>query len=155
MKLIVIAFGFLLLTNQASGQSACRKAGEHDRPHGANETIEYSTRTLRQMKGIVQNPVGAVMTDVVVEAYSYDKSERTRAAYGIADSRARVGAALTDLKGNFCFRHLHSGRYVLKIGTRQSAGFQEVFVKIRLDPNRRSRSSRFSKRLRIELPLGT
>jgi hypothetical protein len=155
MKLIVAAFALVLLTNQASGQSACRKAGSQDHAHGANETIEYSARTLRQINGIVSDPTGAVMTDVVVEAYFYDKSERTRRAPEIAQSKARVAAALTGAKGNFCFRGLRSGRYVLNIGTRQSAGFQEVFIKIRLDPNRRSRSSRFSKRLRIELPLGT
>jgi hypothetical protein len=154
MKLILAAFGLLLVASQQFAQTPCRKAADDDHPHGANEIIEYRGMTMRQLRGVVMEPSGKAVPDVVLELYSYNDAEKSLLAHRIAGGRTRIMATLTGEKGVFCFRDLRSGRYVVRIGTRYSDGFEEAFVKIRLDRHWWSRWLR-RKRLQVVLQLGT
>jgi hypothetical protein len=134
---------------------SCPKAGEYDRPHGANEIIEFNAGTLQTIRGKVTLPNGEPVNEAVVEIYEFTKADKNESAYKIAEARERKFACLSDRNGDFCLSDLPSGWYVLRIGMRGSPGFNEVFVKVRLDRSWWKRWFRSGRPLRIELPLGT
>ena len=155
MKPILVILGFLLIAAPMQ-EPKCpgQKADDQDQPHGANELIEYSHKTVKRIQGRVVDPTGAPIDEAVAEVYSYSDADTKTDPYAFTRSQERLAACVTDKNGNFCFSNLKSGNYLLRIGTRHSAGFQEVFVKLRLD--RHWWSSWFrSGKVMVALPLGT
>jgi len=116
--------------------------------YGANELIEYSAKTVRRIQGMVLDSNGAPVNEAVVEVYKYSGGERT---FG---SKERQAACLTDRNGSFCFTGLPSGLYLLRIGTRRSEGFNEVYVKVKLDRTWWTSWLRIGRRLPVTLSLG-
>ncbi len=132
----------------------CRRASDEDVPHGANESIEYSERTLKSIHGKVFFSTYAPVKDAVVEIYDYTDADRNLSPYNLVRSKDRRAACLTDKDGNYCFTGLPSGRYVLRAGTRTSEGENEVYARVKLD---RSwwKFWRFQKGLNLTLWPGT
>jgi uncharacterized GH25 family protein len=133
----------------------CKPAQNQDRPHGANEIIEYHIGTVKRIRGKILTPLDEPINEAVVEIYEYTDADKNLDAYHIVNSKERRAACLTDKKGNFCFTNLPSGIYAIRAGTRQPSGFQEVFIKVRLDRHWWSSWLRSRKDIEIKLPLGT
>lgn len=131
----------------------CQPASQTDYPHGANELIEYTGITVKKLQGTVMYADGIPAADVVVELFDYeDKNARP---YQVIRGRKRRAACLTGKDGRFCFSALPTGRYALRIGTRTSAGMNEVHVKVNLDRRWWRRWLRPGKGIDVYLQPGT
>jgi hypothetical protein len=146
---LVLAILILFGAQSSDRKCSCQAALESDQPHGANELIEYSAKTVKRIQGTVLDPNGAPINEAVVEVYKYSGGEK------IFGSKERQAACLMDRNGSFCFTGLPSGRYLLRIGTRKPEGFNEVFVKVKLDLAWWTSWLRLSKKLEVKLSLGT
>jgi hypothetical protein len=156
MKPILVILGFLLLSvSLQEPKCPCLKAADQDEPHGANELIEYSHKTVKRIHGRVVDPTGAPIDEAVAEVYSYSDADTKIDPYKFTRSQERLAACVTNKNGNFCFSNLKSGNYLLRIGTLHSAGFQEVFIRVRLDRSWWSSWFRSGKVMEVALPLGT
>lgn len=135
----------------------CRKALEHDLPHGANETVEYSEKTVKRITGRVTYWYNSEPAkDMVVEIYEITQADTKRKPHEIIMRRERRAACITSNDGSFCFPHLPSGRYLLRAGARSSnAGMNEVFMKVKLDRRWWSRWFRSGKDIELGLTAGT
>ena len=134
----------------------CGKVSDDEVAHGANEVVEYKERAVRQIKGMVRYAYNETpVEDVVVEVFDITDDVKDHDAYQIASLKKRRAACLTGKDGRFCFDNLPSGRYVLRAGTRTSAGMQEVHMRINLDRHWWSRWLRSGKDIELELRPGT
>jgi hypothetical protein len=136
---------------------SCQKALEHDLPHGANEDIEYSEKTVKRIQGrVVYFHDASPADDVVVEVYQITREDKKLRPREIVLRRVRRAACVTQKDGSFCFADLPSGRYVVRAGTRSaSAGMNEVFLRVNLDRRWWSRWFRTGKNIQLELTPGT
>jgi hypothetical protein len=135
---------------------SCQKALEHDLPHGANEDIEYSDRTVKRIQGRVVFHDESPVEDVVVEVYQITREDKTLRPREIVRRRERRAACVTQKDGRFCFADLPSGRYLVRAGTRSaSAGMNEVFLRVNLDRRWWNRWYRIDKNIQLELTPGT
>src|SRR5438874_2655118 len=111
---------FLILISVVSlpvkSDCPCRPALESDHPHGANETIEYSSGAVSRIQGRVTLANGQPVSETVVEVYEYRGNDRNKYPFEIAESGTRKTACLSDNSGNFCFADLPPWWYVLKVG---------------------------------------
>ena len=112
---------------------SCALAGEYDRAHGANEAIEVWVKPMRTIQGRITFSNGKPVEEAVIEVYEYGKSDKNFEAYEIAKSRERKFACFSNNDGHFCLSDLPSGWYALRIGTRESSGWNEMLVKVRVD----------------------
>ena len=135
----------------------CQKALEHDQPHGANEDIEYSERTVKRIQGrVVYSHDTSPAEDVVVEVYQITREDRKLKNREIVTRRERSAACVTSKEGSFCSADLPAGPYLVRAGTRSaSAGMNEVFIKINLDRRWWSRWFRTTKGVELALTPGT
>jgi hypothetical protein len=154
---IVLVLLFIVLGSVPAGERKCfcAKADDNDVPHGANEIVEFDSRTLKTIQGTVTLPNDEPVNNAVVEVYELTKANKDKSAYEIASTEQRKFACLPDQNGHFCLSDLSSGRYVLRIGTLQPAGVNEVFLKVRLERSRWKRWFRSGKPLEVVLTLGT
>ena len=143
----------LLVGSLPARPCSCQKALAHDLPHGANEDIEYSERTVKGIQGrVVYFHDASPAEDVVVEVYQITREDKKLTPREIVLHRERRAACVTSKDGRFCFADLPSGRYLVRAGPRSaSAGMNEVFMKVNLD--RRWWSRWFRSRTDIELAL--
>jgi len=135
---------------------SCQKALQDDRPHGANETVEYPDKTVKRITGRVSYSFnGAPAEDVVVEIYEITPADTKLKTHEITQRKVRRAACITSNDGSFCFTNLPSGRYLLRAGPRSSRGMNEVFMKVNLDRSWWSRWFRSGRDIELGLTLGT
>jgi 5-hydroxyisourate hydrolase-like protein (transthyretin family) len=135
---LLVAFTFLF--------AECKKANPEDVPQGANELVELSTQKITHVSGTVLFPDGMPAGDIIVEVHTFSENlERERES-------ARLTACITDDDGKFSSPHLNAGKYLLRLGTRNFKGVNEMLVPIVVKrfgwPGKRSR-------LKLKLVLGT
>jgi uncharacterized GH25 family protein len=128
---------------------------EIDSPHGANQEIEVTAGTVKEIRGRVIDPNGEPFNEVVVELYDYADADQKLGASALVETKDRRAACLTDKNGYFCFTNLKSGRYALRAGTRDVDGMNELFVKVRLERRWWIRWLRSGKDIELMLQPGT
>lgn len=102
----------------------CKKARAEEVPHGANEIVVFTEQTVPRLEGIVVLPNAEPVRDAVVEVYRYDgTADGTKTFLSHAK---RIAACLTSENGRFAFKRLRPGRYLLRAGTVESAGINEL-----------------------------
>ena len=70
LKLLSSILLLLTMSSLSEQRCSCEKALERDLPHGANETIEYSEKTVKRIAGrVVYSHDESPAEDVVVEIY--------------------------------------------------------------------------------------
>ena len=151
-KLLLAAIAVALLVGSSPARRcACQKAGEHDVPHGANETIEYEETTVKSIKGrVVYSHDKSPADDAVVEVYDITPSNKLK-THEIVQQHYRRAACLTSKDGGFCFDDLPPGNYLVRAGTRSAyAGWNEVYIRVKLDLRSRSAGN-----ITLGLQLGT
>jgi len=136
---------------------SCQKARDHDLAHGANETIEYSEKTVKRITGRVTYWNGdEPAKDVVVEIYEIKHADNRLRPHEIILRTQRKAACITSNDGSFCFPELASGRYLLRAGTLSSkAGMNEVFMKVTVDRRWWLRWFKWDKEIKLGLTPGT
>lgn len=157
-KLLLTSILLLLAAGSLSERRCpCEKALERDLPHGANETIEYTGKTVKKITGRVTFwHDGEPAEDVVVEIYEIAQTDKKLTSHEIISRRRRRAACVTLKDGSFCFPDLPSGRYLIRAGARSAnAGMNEVFVKVKLDRHWWSRWFRAGKEIELGLTPGT
>jgi hypothetical protein len=130
-------------------EARCRSARPEEVPHGANELILLAEQEVREVRGVVYFGWSKEFAkEVVVEVYNYEGNENYEA---VAESLkgGRIMACVTDSDGKFSFSGLKEGKYLLRLGTRDMAGMNEVNAILHVTP----RGSR--NRIEIRLPPGT
>jgi protocatechuate 3,4-dioxygenase beta subunit len=151
----LLAIFILLAVLPRTPKCNCQIAAESDRPHGANESIEYFGKTVSRIRGRVTNPDGKPAHAAVVEVYEYSSPDNNKTPWEITRYGTRRSACLTDNDGNYCFVGLPSGSYLLRIGTREQAGINDAYVKVRLDRSWERSWLRPGKTVEVRLRLGT
>jgi hypothetical protein len=136
---------------------SCQEALEPDRPHGANEVIEYKEKTVERIQGrVVYSHDDSPADDVVVEIYQITSEDKKLKTHEFALQRQRRTACVTRKDGSFCFNDLPSGNYLMRAGTRSAnAGMNEVYIRVTLDRRWWSRWFRPSKEIVLGLRPGT
>lgn len=115
----VLSAVILILGNRSNNSCVCRPAAADDSAHGANEFIQYTTNSVRQVRGSVILPNGEPISEAVIEVYEYSVSDKELPAYEVEHSKKRKTACLTGERGEFCIPRLSAGKYLLKVGTRR------------------------------------
>ena len=135
---------------------SCQEALQDDLPHGANETVEYAATTVKRITGQVYYVYNGLPTEnVVVEIYEITEADTKLNAHEITQRKERRAACITSNDGSFCFPDLPSGRYLLRVGTRRSSGWNEAFVRVNLDRRWWSRWFRSGRKIELGLTIGT
>ena len=133
------------------GARDCGTTATHGEfPHGANETPTYTFGRLRRIQGIVVRPDETPVELAVVELYRLEKGEGWDLRTELYGGKPRIKAVLTGADGTFCFPGLHSGRYLLVIGTSKQGELNDARAIVTI-----STSSTLDTEMRIELSLGT
>jgi hypothetical protein len=156
-KLFLSGIVLALITGSLPARRCvCQKAGEHDRPHGANEVVEYAEKTVKSIKGrIVYSHDDSPADEVVVEIYEIPMDKKLK-THEIALQHERRAACVTSRDGSFCFDDLPSGNYLVKAGTcNANAGMNEVYIRVKLDRGWWSRWFRPGREIKLGLTLGT
>src|SRR5882762_382593 len=130
---------------------SCNKALDSDMPHGANESVEIRGPVVKNIFGTVFYPDDSVAKDAVVELYELSKGGSDTPINEIVGWRSRRAACVTATDGMFCFSALPSGRYLLRAGTRQSNGMNELYMRVTVDHGWFRGLFGRSKRLRLRL----
>jgi hypothetical protein len=151
MPTLVIFIALLLAP--AAPTCSCRTASEDDVPHGANEIYEIRLGTVKKIQGTVLLPDDTLAGDIVVELYDLPATKVD--AYDFVREHSRRVACVTSADGSFCFTNLPSGNYLLRAGTRQQDGFNELYARVTVDRSWFRGLFRRSKSLRLTLSLGT
>ncbi|HRH44732.1 MAG TPA: hypothetical protein PKY82_24050 [Pyrinomonadaceae bacterium] len=146
MKIFQLAIGFMFLLFAFDSLSLaqknncdCNLASEKDVPLGGNMVITENAGKIKQIKGLITYGSNEQrFEDVVVEVFEVTKEEKQNIkenAWRIADKKPRKIACITGKTGQFCFKNLLKGVYVLRIGTRTRLVeyFNYFFVIVELD----------------------
>ena len=141
--LIVVVFPMLLCGNSLA---RCRDAEPGQIPHGANEVVVLREQTVARLDGTVFHANGELAGDVVVEIYPYEASAEETARF-VKDA-TRIAACVTSADGGFTF-DLTPGRYLLRAGTVQSAGINEIHAIFQVTGSGKRR------KVKIRLSMGT
>ena len=148
----------LFITSIPASQAQCRKAASDDVPHGANEFILFAEQEVAQIRGKAFFPDNqpkhykVAAKDIVAEVYVYDGKENYEDVYKTLREKRRIAACITGPDGNFSFPRLERGRYLLRVGTRKFADFNETYAIFRLNPGLKGH---VGQRTEIVLKLGT
>jgi hypothetical protein len=124
-------------------------------PHGANETVEIRGPVVNKLSGAVVYPDDTLAKDAVVELYDLPPDRPDIAVNEIVGWRTRRTACVTGADGMFCFSDVPSGKYLLRTGTRQPDGMNELYMRVTVDHSWFRGLFRRSKPLRLRLSLGT
>jgi hypothetical protein len=138
-----------------SSGCSCHEALDNDMPHGANEPVEIRGPVVNNISGTIVFPDDSVAKDAVVELYELPNARPDTPINEIVGWRKRRAACVTATDGTFCFSGLPSGKYLLRAGTRQPNGMNELYMRVTVDHGWFRELFRRSKRLRLGLTLGT
>jgi hypothetical protein len=138
-----------------SSGCSCAKALDSDMPYGANETIEIRGPVVKNILGTIVYPNDAVAKDIVVELYDLSHDRADIPINEIVGWRTRRAACVTATDATFCFSDLPAGKYLLRAGTRQPDGMNELFMRVTVERSWFPGLFRRSKPLRLRLSLGT
>ena len=157
-KLLLFGIMFLVVApSPFDRRCSCQEALEHDLPHGANELIEYSEKTVKSVSGrVAYFHDDSAAEDVVVEIYEITPADAKLNTLQLVQQRTRKFACITSKDGSFCFPHLPAGRYLVRAGTRsRHAGMNEVYMRVKVDRRWWSRLFRPNKKIKLSLTLVT
>ena len=152
MPILVLLIGSVL--GLSSGCS-CAQALDSDMPHGANQNVEIRGPVVKNLRGMVVYPNDDVAKDIVVELYDLSDDRADIPIDEVVGWRARRAACVTSTDGTFCFSDLPSGKYLLRAGTREPDGMNELYMRVTVDRSWFRGLFRRSKRLRLTLLPGT
>jgi len=138
-----------------SSGCSCAKALDSDLPHGANEHIEMRGPVVKNLSGTVFYPNDRAGKDVVIELYDISRDPADVPVKEIVGWRDRRAACVTSSDGTFCFSDLPSGKYLLRVGTREPDGMQELYMRVTVDRSWFRALFRRAKPLRLTLSVGT
>jgi hypothetical protein len=124
-------------------------------PHGANETVEIRGPVVNKLSGTVVYPDHTLAKDAVVELYDLPPDQPDTPVNEVVGWRTRRAACVTGVDGTFCFSDVPSGKYLLRAGTRQPDGMNELYMRVTVDHGWFRGLFRRSKPLRLTLSLGT
>lgn len=124
-------------------------------PHGANETIEIRGLVVDKLSGTVVYPDDALAKDSVVELYDLPPDRPDIGVNEIMGGRTRRTACVTGPDGRFCFSDVPAGEYLLRAGTRQPHGMNELYMRVTVSHSWFRALFRRTKPLRLKLSLGT
>lgn len=128
----------------------CKKARFDQIPHGANEIVVLSEQTVGLLRGTVFIGYdGEPASGVVVEIYRYEGSADGFGTTKFLQGAKRSTACVTSENGGFAFPNLKPGRYLLRAGTVESKGINELHAIFRVT------KSGTTHNVKIRLSLGT
>src|SRR5258708_19151399 len=123
-----------LICLRTTSVAGCKKARPDQIPHGARLLIVQEEQTVGHLQGTVvlvnYKPVAGPVSGAVVEIYLYG-GRADEITQFLGDTK-RNTACLTDKNGTFAFRGLKPGRYLLRAGTAESAGINELHAIFRV-----------------------
>lgn len=129
-RMLLIGLSVYLLGLSPIAAAQCKKASENDKPHGANELIIQDEGAVGRVRGKVYFPTATpeyLAEDIVVELYQYPLGYEY-STINIPIEHKRLVACLTGPDGKFSFQGVRPGKYILRLGTRQPKGINEVHV---------------------------
>jgi hypothetical protein len=144
----------LILVSLLSGSSQCdcKKVPTNEISHGANEFILLSELKVNRIAGRTLLPDGEAVNEAIVEVFNYSSSSTDYKDVDSALRNKRRAACMTGENGAFCFNKLPPGRYLLRAGTRKSAGINQIHAIITVLPNNQKAPTGG---LELTLTLGT
>jgi protocatechuate 3,4-dioxygenase beta subunit len=144
----------LILVSLLSGNSQCdcKTVPTNETSHGANEFILLSELKVNRIAGRVLLPDGEPENEAIVEVFNYSSSSTDYKDVDSALNSERRAACMTGENGAFCFNKLPPGSYLLRAGTRKSAGINQIHAIITVLPNNQKAPTR---ELKLRLTLGT
>ena len=155
-KLLITILLIGLFAVPSERTCSCRKASDGDVPHGANEDIQYSEKTVKSINGTVSFNYGdEPIEGAVVEVYDVTAADKNLTNREIMGQRPRREACVTSEDGRFCFPNLPSGTYVLRAGRGESGGMNDVHMRVRVDRRWWSKWFRPNKTIKFGLTPGT
>ncbi len=134
MKFLVITsllFGGLVAPSRR-GDCSCKTPGKGETTYKGYESITVIERDhYKSMRGVVRDPGGGAMEDVLVEVF--DKPEWMLGRQSSAPpTRHRIAACKTGAGGSFCFENIPAGEYELAFS--KGIGWNDSHVYIKLKP---------------------
>ncbi len=152
----ILFFSALICSDVRAESRSCRPASDYDLPHGANELVEYGQIKVTRMQGRIEfGSSEGPANNIVVEVFEIKDLDGDRDLYRVADARSRLAACVTGKDGEFRFSDLPSGRYLVRAGTRQAAGWNFAYITIKLDRAWWKDWFRRGKRIELVLTVGT
>jgi len=144
----------LILVSLLSGSSQCncKTVPANETSHGANEFILLTELKVNRIAGKVLLQNGEPVNEAVVEVFNYSSSSTDYKDVDSTLSGKRRAACMTGENGAFCFNKLPPGRYLLRAGTRKSAGINQIHAIITVLPNHQKATTG---ELELRLTLGT
>ena len=144
----------LILVSLLSGSSQCncKTVPANETSHGANEFILIDELKVNEIAGKVLLPDEEPVNEAFVEVFNYSSSSIDHKDVDAALTKKRRAACMTGENGAFCFNKLPPGRYLLRAGTRKSAGINQIHAIITVLPNKQKAPTG---ELELRLTLGT
>ena len=144
----------LILVSLLSGSSQCncKTVPANEASHGANEFILMDKLKVNRIAGKVLLPDEEPVNEAFVEVFNYSSSSIDHKDVDAALTKKRRAACMTGENGAFCFNKLPPGRYLLRAGTRKSAGINQIHAIITVLPNKQKAPTG---ELELRLTLGT
>jgi hypothetical protein len=144
----------LILVSLLSGSSQCncKTVPANETSHGANESTLIDKLKVKRIAGKVLLPDEEPVNEAIVEVFNYSSSSTDYKDVDAALTKKRLAACMTGENGAFCFNKLPPGRYLLRAGTRKSAGINQIHAIITVLPNNQKAPT---EEIELRLSLGT
>jgi len=134
---------------QAAPLAACKKAHHDQVPHGANQIVVLDEQVVSRVRGRVVLHNDEPVKNAVVEIYRYEGSADGLEITKFLKDTKRMAACVTEETGAFAFDRLRPGRYLLRAGTVESEGINELHAIFKVTGHGKTEN------LKIPLSLGT
>jgi protocatechuate 3,4-dioxygenase beta subunit len=144
----------LVLVSFLSGslQCNCKTIPANETSHGANEFVLIADIKVNRIAGKVLLPNEEPVNEAIVEVFNYSSSSTDYKDVDSALNSEKRAACMTGKTGAFCFDKLPPGRYLLRAGTRKSAGINQIHAIITVLPKNQKAPTG---ELELRLTLGT
>ncbi len=139
MKLIAASLILICLSVTAQNpRCGCGSVPIDANPSMGNKLIVESGKNLRKIQGRIVFPnyitnVEEPGREIIVQVYRYTEADKNIEIYNVPNGRDSVASCLTGDDGRFCFDHLSSGKYVLRVGTLRSEGWNGRYILVNLE----------------------